>query len=166
MVHMDSRHERLLRLVSEARSALGLDKQADLIRASGLSRSTVRRFERGEPIDETSLRKLSRAIRWTPDSAQDVLAGGEPTLAPAAGPVDTDSRYEFEYDPDAPAGVGMIVRNTVLEVIGVIAPGTPLSEVQKIEARALEAVLRRGGQPRQRHPQAYQDAKADDYGND
>lgn len=162
MVPMDPRHERLLKLVSDARDALGLDRQADLIRASGLSRSTVRRFERGEPIDETSLRRLSRAIGWTPDSAQDVLAGGEPTLA-AAVPTDAEARYEFEYDPDAPEGVGMIVRNTVIEVIGVLAPGTPLSEVQEIEARALAAVLRRGGQPRQRHPQAYQGAKADDF---
>lgn len=93
MVHMDAHHEQLLKLVSEARKRLGLDKQADLIKASGLSRSTVRRFEQGDSIDESSLRKISRALGWTPDSAQDVLNGGQPTAA-GPGQETLEARYQ------------------------------------------------------------------------
>lgn len=160
MFHMDTHRERLLRLATEARENRGLEKQTDLVKAANLSRSTVHRFERGEVVSETALRRISQAIGWTPNSAQEVLAGGDPTLAEAEDIA--TARYEIEDDPNAPEDVGMIVRNTVIEVVGVLAPNTPLSEVQEIEAQALAAVLRRGGRPRQRHQQAYQDTGAVD----
>lgn len=160
MVCMDSHRARLLELVAAAREARGLDQQADLYKAAKVSRSTAHRFESGEVVGETTLRKISQAVGWTADSAQNVLAGGEPTLAPDRIR-DNAARYEIEEDSDAPEDIGMIVRNTVIEVVGVLAPDTSLSEVREIEALALEAVLRRGRRPRQRHRQEYQDAGAD-----
>lgn len=151
---MDTHRERLLKLAATAREERGLERQSELIKATRLSRSTVHRFESGETVSETALRRISQALGWTPTSAQDVLAGGEPTHDPDA--VDsTRLRYEIEEKPDA-EDIGMIVRNTVIEVVGVLAPDTPLSEVKDLEALALEAVLRRGVRPQQRHRQAYQ----------
>ena len=155
MVHMDPQYERLLKLAAEAREARGLQRQADLIKAARLSRSTVHRFESGEVVSETALRKISQAIGWTPTSAQDVLAGGEPITASAESvPRIRDDEYELEVDPE----VGTIVHNTVYEVIGVMEPDMPLSRFREIEAIALEAVLRRGGKPRKRHPQAFDES--------
>jgi transcriptional regulator with XRE-family HTH domain len=163
MVAMTNDWDRLARAIRERRQVLGLTQQ-QLADAAGVTRTTIKNLEGArQPTKRppASLPSVEQALGWSLGSARAVLAGGEPTLG-AAAPADPDSRYEIEYDPDAPEGVGMIVRNTVIEVIGVLAPGTPLSEVQAIEARALEAVLRRGGRPRQRHPQAYQDDGAGD----
>jgi transcriptional regulator with XRE-family HTH domain len=55
---------------------------ADLARASGLSDKHVRRLLNGDdmtvPRDQT-LWALCDALRWTPDSIDRILAGGEPT---------------------------------------------------------------------------------------
>lgn len=159
--------DRLARAIRERRQVLGLTQQ-QLADAAGVTRTTIKNLEGARKPTKrppASLPAVEQALGWALGSARAVLAG-EPTLAARTvgdeAPFDA-AHYEVEYDPEAPEGVGMIVRNTVIEVIGVLAPGTPLSEVQAIEARALEAVLRRGGKPRQRHPQAYQGAKADDF---
>lgn len=154
MVPMEPHHERLLRLATQAREARGLERQTDLIKSTGLSRSTVHRFESGEAVSETALRKISQAVGWTPGSAQEVLAGGEPTPASLAAPQSLEGDYEIEVDPE----VGTIVHNTVYEVLGVLEPNMPLSRVREIEALALEAVRRRGGIPRRRHNQASDNA--------
>jgi len=138
MMLMDAHHERLLKLVTEARKGLGLDKQADLIKASGLSRSTVRRFERGESIDETSLRKISRAIGWTPDSALDVLAGGEPTPAANAADAEADAETEraWQREPTAPGDLSQLIRNVVFEAAIGLAPGASAAQIRAVEERA------------------------------
>lgn len=153
MVPMDPHYERLLKLVSEARKHRGLDKQADLIKASGLSRSTARRFERGESVDETSLRKISRAVGWTPDSAQDVLEGGEPTPAPAA-PDSTAYYREPASEEDRVA----VFRNAVFDAFVTSAPDTPISAISEIADRLLEAARAAGfGAPRRRQDTHNQD---------
>lgn len=151
---MDSHHERLLKLVAERRKDLGLDRQADLIEASGLSRSTIARFLRGESIDETSLRKLSRAIKWTPDSAQDVLEGREPTLATAA-PVPAAVYYR---DPVSEEDRVAVFRSAVFDAFVTSAPDTPISAISEIADRLLEAARAAGfGAPRRRQDTHNQD---------
>lgn len=126
---------------------------------AGVSVGAVKNLEKvGHSYERTptTLAPIIEAIGWTRDSAATIRAGGTPTLAPGAAPEaapPVTPHYEIEDAPDA-GEVGTIVRNTVIEVIGVLAPNTPLSEVQEIEARALAAVLRRGGVARRRHNQA------------
>lgn len=81
---MDPNYERLLRLVAEAREPLGLTKQAKFIDATGLGKTTIHRFERGEPLSDATLRTISLTVGWTRDSAKAVLNGGEPTIAMGA----------------------------------------------------------------------------------
>lgn len=87
---MDPNHERLLRLVAEARKRLGLSKQATFIKATGLGKNTIRRFEQGEMVSDPTLRMISLTVGWTRDSAADVLQGGDPTLAVGAATSDVD----------------------------------------------------------------------------
>lgn len=66
--------------------ALGV-RQAELSRRSGLSAPTVRGImagspRSGEPTEDT-LRAVSVALEWTPDSLGEVLAGGRATADPA-----------------------------------------------------------------------------------
>lgn len=58
-------------------------RQSDLIRESGLSDPTVRRLEKGVPIDyqQVTIYQLCDALGWRRDSVDLILAGGEPVLA-------------------------------------------------------------------------------------
>lgn len=85
MSAMDPHYERLRKLVAEARRRQGLERQIDLMKASGLSKSTVRRFELGEEVGEKALRDISKAVGWTADSAEAILNGGNPTVVVAVG---------------------------------------------------------------------------------
>jgi transcriptional regulator with XRE-family HTH domain len=57
--------------------------QADLVRASGVSDTTVRPVMNGKPGNyrPESLRRISLALGWTAESIEEVLGGGEPTIA-------------------------------------------------------------------------------------
>lgn len=168
MCLMSEEWDRLARALFDRRTALGMSRQR-VADAAGVSLGSVKNLEQqGNDYKRTpsSLAPIAEVLGWTRESASNVRAGGEPTLQAGADRGEATARYEVENDPDAPEDVGMIVRNTVIEVVGVLAPDTPLSEVQEIEARALEAVLRRGGRPRQRHPGAYQDTGPNDHSNE
>lgn len=156
---MDADRGRLARAIQRRRDSLGFT-QVQLADLAGVTDTTIRNLEGGREFKRlpASLPAVEQALGWVPGSARAILGGGEPTLAVAAAEAGAE-RYEIESEPDVAEDVGMIVRNTVIEVIGALAPDTPLSEVQEIEALALRAVLQRGRRPRQRHPQAFQDAE-------
>lgn len=162
MWDMTNDWDRLARAIRERRHMLGLTQQ-QLADATRVTRTTIKNLEGGrQPTSRlpSSMGAVEQALGWTLGSGAATLNGGEPTLvaeALVAEVEDFAARYEIEDSPDATGEVGTIVRDTVFEVIGVLAPDTPLSEVREIEARALEAVLRRGGRPLRRHPQAYQE---------
>lgn len=158
---MDADWERLADAVRRRRDELGFT-QVQLATLAGVTAMTIRNLEGGRKFKRlpASISAVEQALGWAPGSARAILAGGDPTPVAEAAQRIAAAPHEIEHDPDIPEDVGTIVRNTVIEVIGVIAPDTPLSEVQEIEARALEAVLRRGGRPRQRHREAYQDVGA------
>jgi transcriptional regulator with XRE-family HTH domain len=161
MRSMDADRGRLATAIQRRREALGFT-QVQLAKLAGVTDTTIRNLEGGRQFTRppASLPAVEQALGWVPGSGQAVLNGGEPTLvadALAAEVEDFATRYEIEDSPDAVGDVGTIVRDTVFEVIGVLAPDTPLSQVRDIEALALEAVLRRGGRPLRRHPQAYQE---------
>lgn len=161
---MSEEWDRLARALFSRRTALGLSRQR-VADAAGVSLGSVKNLEQqGNDYKRmpSTLAPITEVLGWTRESARNVMAGGDPTLEAGAVRVETPARYEVEEPPADAGEVGIIVRNTVIEVIGAIAPNTPLSEVQEIEARALEAVLRRGARPRQRHHEAYQDAGATD----
>lgn len=136
---MDSRRERLVRLVTEAREVRGLNEQQDLVRAARISRSTAHRFEQGEAVGEATLRKISQAVGWTPDSAQSVLAGGEPTYASEA-----ELKARYRRQPIEPGELSQLVEDMVYEAFIAAAPDTPLNKIDEARRAAFE-VLRRNG---------------------
>jgi transcriptional regulator with XRE-family HTH domain len=150
--------DRLAQAIRRQRQALGLTQQ-QLAAAAEVTRSTIKNLEGGRAFTRlpASLPSVEQALDWKPGSARTVLAGGEPTVA-SVEPVPRidDSEYELEVDPE----VGTIVHNTVYEVLGVVAPNMTLREVREVEALALAAVMSRGGRPRRRHPQAFDESSA------
>jgi transcriptional regulator with XRE-family HTH domain len=153
---MDSARERLVRLVAEARDECGLRQQEDLVRATGLSRSTVHRFEQGEPVSETTVRKISVAVNWTPESGQAVLAGGNPTLADESA---LASRYRRQ--PVEPGLSTQIVEDMVYKALIAAAPDTPLSKIDKARRAAFEVLQSNGIRVARRHPEASQGTETD-----
>jgi len=102
--------------------------------ASGLSKSTVRRFERGDPVDGDTLRKISRTIKWTADSAEAVLAGGDPVLA--VGDADTEVESAWRREPVAPGDLSQLIRNVVFEAAIGLAPDASAAQIRAVEERA------------------------------
>lgn len=156
MVPMDSQHERLLELVAERRKALGLDRQADLIRASGISRSTMHRFLRGESIDETSLRKISRGLKWAPDSAQDVLAGAEPKIA-TPDSTDLEGRYQHEVVVNEGQSVAT-VEDRFYKFFMASAPDTTLEEFDRIRRKVFQIFEEEGIPIARKHDESSPDS--------
>jgi hypothetical protein len=51
-----------------------------LAAAVGISERTIGNLERGQSVSSTTLAAIENRLGWTPGSADDVLAGGEPSL--------------------------------------------------------------------------------------
>lgn len=77
----ESARERLARLMDERRRELGKtwDQVAD---EAGLTKEGLRGIRRGEGATIRPLSKagIERALRWTPGSVEDILAGGDPGI--------------------------------------------------------------------------------------
>ncbi|MFK0179022.1 helix-turn-helix domain-containing protein [Streptomyces xanthochromogenes] len=58
-------------------------RQEDVAAALNISRATVQNIERGQEFKKVSstIRAYARFLGWTPESPEQVLAGGEPTPA-------------------------------------------------------------------------------------
>ena len=90
---------RLAKAIRERMSQLGLRGPSDVYAAGGPAPTTLREMLRAEDPDAPdqfrewwpqSLLKIDAAMKWAPNSARNVLAGGEPQLRPATA-VDTTS---------------------------------------------------------------------------
>lgn len=99
MSRMDPNHERLLKLVREARRELGLEKQKDFVTATGLGRTTIHRFESGEHLSDTAYRSIDWTLHWTAGSCAAVLAGGDPTPLDETPPNPADAEPTEAGDP-------------------------------------------------------------------
>jgi transcriptional regulator with XRE-family HTH domain len=86
-VDIDPEWARLADLVVERRRELGHMTTSAFAEASGLSRRLLGDIERTarDNYDQVTLAQLEVALGWAKGSIQEVLAGGEPTEADAAG---------------------------------------------------------------------------------
>jgi transcriptional regulator with XRE-family HTH domain len=65
--------------------ARGDRTQPEVARAADVSLGTIQKYESGRAVQGgRMLRKLATHYGWTPDSLDNVLAGGEPTYSPLA----------------------------------------------------------------------------------
>lgn len=73
---------RLGQIVKERREELGVS-QKQLLDRGGPSNSTLTKIEQGraDTISNATMRKIDRALDWEFGSAQEVLAGGDPTVS-------------------------------------------------------------------------------------
>lgn len=136
---MDSNRERLRQLVADAREGKGLGRQIDFVKATGLSKSTIHRFETDGEAGAGSLRAISWAVGWTPDSADLVLAGGDPK------PIDELSPEEaWRRDPMSDEDMVVAIHHVVYDLAAHTSPDMTLAELRVLEDRAM-AVMRKLG---------------------
>lgn len=133
---MGNDFKRLATAIVEARKVKGWG-QDDLIRESGLGRSTIQRLEserqQAQPTKATA-KSLERALGWLPGSVDAILDGG----VAAEGSYDGHFlRIPLDSDTD-------FVKDLVRKISSEIDPDTPLSRVIAAEAIA-EAALREAG---------------------
>lgn len=145
---MENPHERLLRLIAEARKRQRLERQIDLARVSGLSKSTIYRLEKERELSDSALRAISKALGWTPDSAERILAGGDPVDAEAA---EGDLEARYRRGPVTDGQLTQIFEDALYEALVVAAPDTPLSQIDKARKAAFEVLHRNGIEVARRH---------------
>jgi len=148
MSPMETPYERLLRLIAEERKRQRLERQIDLARVSGLSKSTIYRLEKEQELSDSALRSISKAIGWTADSAQRVLAGGEPA---EAEPTEADLESRYRREPVIDGQLTQVFEDAIYEALIVAAPDTPLSQVDKARKAAFEVLRRAGVEIARRH---------------
>jgi hypothetical protein len=153
MSPMELPHERLMRLIAEERKRQRLERPVDMMRASGLSKSTVHRLDTGQPLGESALRAISKALGWTADSAEEVLAGGDPTIA---DPPEESLEARYHREPLVEGALVGLVEDMIYEAFIAAAPDTPLSKIDEARRAAFEVLRRNGIEVAKKHPEASQ----------
>jgi len=115
----------------------------------------VHRFEHAEPVGETSVRKISVAVGWTPESGQAVLAGGMPTYAD-----ESTLTARYRRQPVEPGLSTQIVEDMVYKALIAAAPDTPLSKIDEARRAAFDVLRSNGIEVARRHPEESQGTEA------
>lgn len=101
MCPMDRDWGRLARSIAARRKSIDMT-QDDLASRLGVGRSTIQKLERGTGYARITPthKAAARALGWTERSIDQLLDGGQPTIAgdPEAGPADSDSPLEDALD--------------------------------------------------------------------
>lgn len=89
--------KRLARHVRSRRMELGYATTRQLAEAVDISFRTIGNLERGVAVGPNTLTAVENVLGWTPGSALEVLAGGEPASRPSAPP----ERAQVDVDDDS-----------------------------------------------------------------
>lgn len=161
---MEPNRQRLVDLVAEARKAVGLTKQADFVKATGLSKSTVHRFETEGKAGKGSMRTIAWTIRWTPDSPFEVLAGGEPTPLPVA----PEARQARDLEVGRPEGewvrrqggpndLVIALDHIVMDIVTYVAPDMTAAQIRELQERTRRTAEELGFDTRRRRLSTHTD---------
>jgi transcriptional regulator with XRE-family HTH domain len=145
---METPYERLMQLIAEARKRQRLERQIDLARVSGLSKSTIYRLDKGQELSDSALRDVSKALGWTADSAERILAGGEPV---DAEPAEATLEARYRREPLTDGQLTQAFEDALYEALIVAAPDTPLSQIDKARKAAFKVLRRNGIEVAHRH---------------
>jgi hypothetical protein len=77
--------QRLADYVVARRVELGMRERRALAAAIGVTDRTLGKLENGQRVSPSTLALIENELGWTPGSSRRILAGGEPSLAAAAG---------------------------------------------------------------------------------
>ena len=104
-----------------ARIDLGIEQQQIAV-AVGVTRGAIGNIERGDVARLTpTIREYARAVGWTDDSPERVLAGGEPVLRDAdleavSSPQERSAGLDLAVDVQESLRKGPLLRSQVVEV--------------------------------------------------
>ncbi len=79
----DEDWQRLGDYVVARRIALGMRDRRSLAVATGVTERTLGKVETGRRVSASTLGALDNHLQWAPGSCRQLLAGGEPVIAPA-----------------------------------------------------------------------------------
>lgn len=129
---------RLARYVTQRRHELGLSRLKAATDA-GMSKDTLLRVERGDPVRDLNYPKIDRVLFWASGSCLSVASGKEPveisatSLAPgvvaATVPV---------------SDLGAEVRRSVESASIAVADGLTAQQIRELSARVIEDLKERG----------------------
>lgn len=148
---MELPYERLTRLISEARKRQRLERPVDLMRVSGVSKSTIHRLDTGQELGETALRRISRAIGWTADSAANILAGGDPEEADPSEVPESDLEARYRRQPVTDGQLAQAFDDALYQALIIAAPDTPLSQIDRARKVAFKVLRENGIEVARRH---------------
>ncbi|HKB30082.1 MAG TPA: helix-turn-helix transcriptional regulator [Streptosporangiaceae bacterium] len=77
--------KRLSDYVVARRIALGMRDRRALAAATGVTDRTLGKIENGKRVSASTLGAVENHLGWAPGSCRRILAGGEPSIRPAAG---------------------------------------------------------------------------------
>ncbi|MFE2346419.1 helix-turn-helix domain-containing protein [Kitasatospora cineracea] len=120
---MDRDWEGLAAALAAARRAADMT-QDELASALGVGRSTVQKLERGHAYAKVQPihRAAARAVGWTEDSIELVLAGGDPVLA-SSRPSDAQALASGQQPSPVEAGVDALLDDLTARVKGALLGG-------------------------------------------
>lgn len=88
---------RLASYVISARIAAGYRDRQEFAAATGITARTLGKLETGHPVSPETLAVVEQHVGWRPDSARQILAGGEPSR----GGLDRDAGIPLDLTEEA-----------------------------------------------------------------
>ncbi|MFK0045493.1 helix-turn-helix domain-containing protein [Streptomyces sp. NPDC090741] len=130
---MEENRRRLAKAVQDARGRLRLT-QHELADRAGVSRATIQKIERAEPMRSTTLMKIEPALGWAPGSCASMLDGAEGPLAIEG----SEGDVSFVRIPEGELG------ETVTSAIVAVADSMTAAEIRDLSSRLTDELKRRG----------------------
>lgn len=132
-VLMGENWEALGRAVRDAREARG-GTQAWLSSEADVSRATIQKLERGEPVRPGTLSKVEKVIKWAPGSSRGILDG-------AASPIEMKGTRTTGGLAKIPDGeLDQAITNAMVATVD----NMTAAEIREVARKAVEELRRLG----------------------
>lgn len=135
----DTALRRLADHIRRRRVELGMNK-IDVAKAADITINTYMKLEDAKPVRDLTYGKVETVLQWAAGSCQEVLRGGDPTVAERM----TDSVVTSPVTSDDLEGdVGQAVTNAAIAV----ADGMSAADIRKLKQHVIDDLRRRGRLP-------------------
>lgn len=135
----DTALHRLADHIRRRRVELGMNK-IDVAKAADITINTYMKLEDAKPVRDLTYGKVETVLQWASGSCQEVLRGGDPTVAERM----TDSVVTSPVTNDDLEGdVGQAVTNAAIAV----ADGMSAADIRKLKQHVIDDLRRRGRLP-------------------
>ncbi|WP_424863115.1 helix-turn-helix domain-containing protein [Streptomyces sp. MMS24-I29] len=139
-----STHETPLRRLAEAvrRRRVELElKKIEVATGAGISVNTYVKIENGQSVRDVTYGKIESALGWAPGSCQEVLRGGQPTIAERLiGDAVVSPLISAQLETD--------VEQAVVNAAIAVTDSLSASEIRKLKHAVIEELRQAGHLPK------------------